>query len=96
MIERHAVGHAAAAIVTCHGKARPAELAHDFDKLERHGALRIGRMIGHRDGATTAAIAAKISTENGETICQQGRDAAPHQVVFGKAVQQQEGRTRAG
>ncbi len=92
MIECHAIGDAAAAIVPGDAEARKSEPLHHDDHVLRHGPLRIGRVIGRGRRAAALSIAAQIGAHDGELARQQRRDVAPHQVRLRKTVQQQQRR----
>ena len=46
-------------------------------------------MIFSRLQTAAATVTTQIGTDHAELLCQDGRDVTPHQVRFGKAVQQQ-------
>ena len=50
MVESHAIGDAAAAIVPGDEKPPMAKLLHQGHHVPRHGALRIGRVVGAEGG----------------------------------------------
>jgi hypothetical protein len=52
-------------------------------------------MVRHGSWTTAAAIAPKIGADHSETFGQEWRDVTPHQMRFGKSVQQYERRTAA-
>ena len=95
MIESHAIGDATAAIVSCDGEAREAELLHDGDHLLRNGALGVWRVVRRGNRTAALAVAAKVGADDGKLVRQQSRYTAPHQVSLGKAVQQKQRRPGA-
>ena len=95
MVERHAVGDAAAAVVAGDREVREAQPLHDDRHVARHGALRVGRMVQRGRRAAASPVAAKIGADHGEVAGQQRRHAAPHEVGLWKAVQQQDRGARA-
>ena len=95
MVQRQAVGHAAAAIVAGDREAREAQPLHHGHHVLRHGALGIGRMVGVDGRAAAAAVAAQIGAHDRELAGEQRRDVAPHQVRLREAVQQEQRRPEA-
>ena len=53
MVERQPIGAAPAAIMADDGEALEAERAHDRDLIARHGALRVGLVIGRWSAASS-------------------------------------------
>ncbi len=95
MIEREAVGYAAAAVVASDAELGEAQMLHYRHHVLRHGALGVRRMVRSGRRAATTAIAAQVGTDYGEAAGEQRRDVAPHQVRLREAVQQQDRRARA-
>jgi hypothetical protein len=95
MVERHAIGDAAAAIVSGDAKPGKSELLHHRDHVARHRPLRIGRVIGGRGRAAALSVAAQIGAYHGKAARQQRRDAAPHQLGLRETMQQQDRRPRS-
>ena len=93
MIEREAIGHAAAAVVPDEIESRVPKLFHHRDEFVRHGSLRIGVMILGGGWRAAAAIAAKIDTDHRMVACEPRRQMAPHQAGSGKPMHQEERRS---
>ena len=89
MVQRHAIGDAAAAIVSRDIEARKSELLHHGHHILRHRPLRVSCVIGGRGRATALPVAAQVRADYGKAACQQWRDAAPHQMRLRKTMQQQ-------
>ena len=75
---------------TADGKTPEAHSLHHADHVARHCALRIRRVIRCRGGLAARPIAAKIGADDREVLGKGGRNAVPHQVRFGKAMQEQQ------
>jgi hypothetical protein len=88
MIEREAIGDAAAAIVPGKCKMHMAELLHRLDHRLRHRALGVGRVIPIAFRHVRPAIARQIGDDQGELVGQLRRHAVPHHMGLGKSVQQ--------
>jgi hypothetical protein len=90
-IEREAIGAAPAAIVAGDVELFEAELLHDRELVARHGALRIGLVVGARGGFAAAAVAAQVGADDGVVFGEARRDLRPHRVGLGKPWQEQRG-----
>jgi hypothetical protein len=95
MIEGQAVRDAAAAVVPGEPEAGKAERAHELDHVLGRGPLAIGCVLRARGRLAAVAIAAQIGAHHGATLGEHGRDAVPHGMGLGIAVQKQERRSRA-
>ena len=95
MIERQAVGDAAAAIMAGERKMHVAELLHRLDDGLRHRALGIGRVILVALRHIRPAVTRQVGDDQREAVGELRRDAVPHHMRFGKAVQQQQRRALA-
>ncbi len=90
MVEREAIGHAAAPVVPDEIESRVSKLFHDRDEFVRHGSLRIRVMILGGGRRAAAAIAAKIDTDHRMVACEPRRQMAPHQAGSGKPMHHEE------
>ena len=88
MIEREAIGDAAAAIVAGEREMHMAELLHGLDHRLRHRALGVGRVIPVALRHVRPAVARQVGDDQREAVGKLRRDAVPHHMRFGKAVQQ--------
>ena len=95
MIERQPIGDAAAAIVAGERKMHMAELLHRLDHGLRHRALGVGRVIAVALRHVRPAIARQVGDDQREAVGELRRDAVPHHMGLGKAVQQQQRRPLA-
>ncbi len=89
MIERQAIGDAAAAIMPREGEMHMAELFHRLDDRPRHRTLGVGRMILVALRHVRPAITRQIGDDQREPLGELRRHAVPHYMRLGKAVQQQ-------
>ena len=78
MVERQAVGAAAAAVVAGDEEALEAELAHDRDLVAGHRPLRVGRVIGRRRRLRALAVAAQVGGHHGEVLAPGAGRLVPH------------------
>jgi hypothetical protein len=95
VIERHAMRDARAAVVTEHREALEAEVPHDLDLIERHGALRVQIVLPVAFDLAAVAVAAKVRDDDGVIACQVARDGGPRHAALRRPVQQQDRRTAA-
>lgn len=96
MVERQAIGGAAAAIVARDREPLEAERRHHRHLIARHGAFGIGRVIGGLGAVEAAfAIAAQIGANHGEFSGEMRRDLVPARMRLGIAVEQQQRRAGA-
>lgn len=70
------------------GEAVEAQTRHQADHVPSHRALGIGRVVGRRGRLAAGAIAAQAGADDRKLLRQRRRNAMPHQVRLGKAVQQ--------
>ncbi len=82
--------HAPAAIVTDHGEALEAEVAHQLDLVLRHRALGIVDVLVAVFGLAAVAVAAQVRRDDGVLLCKLRRHAIPREVSERRAVDQQE------
>jgi len=95
MVEREAVGDAAAAIMSGEREMHVAELLHRLDQGFRHRALGVGRVSLIALWHVRPAIARQIRDDQRELVGELRRDAVPNHMRLGKAVQQQQRRSLA-
>src|SRR5829696_5225366 len=96
MVERHAVRDAAAAVVADDREAIEAEPRHQLDELGRHLALAVALAERAAGSGAALAVALQVADDDGVLRGQLGSDAVPGVVRLREAVQQQDGRPRAG
>jgi hypothetical protein len=60
VIEQHAMRHASTAVLSDDRELVEAEMLHDFDLVERHGALRVVLVVRAVGRLAAVAIAAEI------------------------------------
>ncbi|MGY4433584.1 hypothetical protein ACVWWO_006061 [Bradyrhizobium sp. F1.13.1] len=95
MIERQPVRDAATAIVAGKREVHVAEALHRLDHGLGHRALAVGDVQRIALGHVGPAIAGQIGDDQREPVGQLRRDAVPHHVGLGEAVQQQQRRSLA-
>jgi hypothetical protein len=95
MIERKPIRDASAAIVAGEREMHVAKLFHRLDHGLGHRALGVGRVVLVAVGHVRPAIARQVGDDEGELVGELRRDAVPHHMGFGKAVQQQQWRSLA-
>jgi len=90
MVEREAVGDAAAAIMAGEAELRVAERSHQLDHALRHRALVVGRVVFVRFWRGGCAIAWQVGHHQCEVIRELWRHAMPEDMRLRIAVQQQQ------
>ena len=90
----YAVGDAGAPVVTRHGKALKAELAHHQDLVVGHRALGVGIVSRTARRLAAVAEAAQVGEDDHVVLGQDGGHVVPHDVGLRVAVQQQDGGAR--
>jgi hypothetical protein len=96
VIEREAVRHPPAAVVTGNRETSEAERSHDRHHVARKRTLGVRRVILGRCRTPAGAVAAQIRADDGEALGEQRRDLAPHQRGFRESMEQQHSRPRSG
>ena len=96
VIEDQPVRHPGAPVVADQLELTEAELAHEPDLVAGHGPLGVDQPGGVRGGLAGVAVAAQVGRHHRVVLGQDGRDVAPHEVILGIAVQEQQGRPRSG
>ena len=89
MIEREAIGDAAAAIMPGEREMHVAEPLHRINHRLRHRALGVGRVILVALRHIRPAIARQVGDDQREPVRKLRRNAVPHHMRLGKSVQQQ-------
>ena len=92
IVERHAVRHPRAAIVTAHVVFAESERRHDFGLVLSHRPERIAAVVRAAVRLRAVAVAAQIGRHDGEILRQSRRDLVPHHVGERIAVQEQKRR----
>ena len=95
MIERQPIRHPAAAVVAGEREVDVAELLHRLDHGLGHRALAVGHVLRVAVGHVGPAIARQVGDDQRELVGQLRRDAVPHHMRLGEAVQQQQRRPLA-
>ena len=93
VVEREAIGDAAAPIVPSDMEPLEAERSHRHDHVFGHHALGIGGVIGTGGRAAASSVAAQIGADHREVLREQGRHRLPHPMRFRKAVQEKQARS---
>ena len=88
-IQRHALRDPASPVMTYNREARKAQPLHQRQHVRRERAFRIRRVVGRACGTAASPIAAQVGADDRMGLGQARGDVAPHQMRFGKAVQQQ-------
>jgi hypothetical protein len=89
VVQRHPVGAACTTVMSDHGELVVSQGVHDLDLLAGDGAHAVRRMIRRARRCAAIAEAPKVGGDHGELLGELGRDAMPHQVCLGDAVQQE-------
>ena len=92
MVETQAVKNPRAAIVSTRLKFFKPEVAHDLDLILRHGAERVGRMVGTAVRLGTVPVAAQIGKNDRKFLRQARRDLVPANMGEGIAVHEKQRR----
>ncbi len=95
MVEREAIGNAAAAVVTGEREMHMAELLHRLDDGVGHRALGVRRVVLVALRHVGPAIARQVGDDQRELVRQKRRDAVPLHMGLRKSVQQQQRRPLA-
>jgi hypothetical protein len=95
MIEREPMRDAPAAIMPAQIEAADLQRIGDRDHVGRHPALAVGGMISSAGRLARVAIAPQIRQDQEEIVAQALRDAMPHRVRLGEAMQQHQRRAVA-
>ena len=95
VIERHAVGDPATAVVAGDREAFMAERGHRLHLVGGQRALGMRGVIGGRHRPERRAVAGEIGGDDREALGQPRRHGVPHEVGLGIAVQQQQRRSTA-
>jgi hypothetical protein len=95
VINRHSIGDTTTAVVSDHSKLFVTERRHHLDQTLRHGAFAVWYVLLIRRRTAAATVARRVRANDRETGGQRRCDVTPHKVSFRKAMQQQDGRTRA-
>ena len=93
MVERHPVGHTAAAVVPDDREGVVPERGHRLRQVERERPLRVGGVVGRRCRPEGGPVAGEIRDDDGVPLAQERRGGVPHEVGLRIAVQQQDRRT---
>ena len=94
-VERHAVGHPAAAVVPGDEEALVPEAAHHRELIARHDARSVVRAAFAAVGFARIAVPAQVGQHDREPFRQPAGDLVPADVRLRMPVQQQQRRTAA-
>ncbi len=92
MVERHAIGHAPAAVMAGHEERREAEPLHHLYLVGRHRALRVRAVVVSIRRVRAGAVSAQVGRNHGEVPGQTRRDLVPHGLVLRVAVEEEQWR----
>ncbi|MEY9460959.1 hypothetical protein ABH973_001372 [Bradyrhizobium ottawaense] len=95
MVEREAIGDAAAAVVAGQREVHVTEPLHHLHHRLGHRALAVGDVQRIALGHVGPAIARQIGDDQREVLGQLRRDLVPHHMGLGEAVQEQQRRPAA-
>ena len=95
MIEAHAIGRAAAAVMPGDEISPVAELLHHLDHVLSHGAEAVVDVVRAGLRQRAVAIAPQIREHDVIALRQPRRDLVPARVALGIAMQQKQRRTRS-
>ncbi len=88
MVKRKTIGDPAAAVVTGECEMHMAELLHRLDHRLRHRALGVGRVVPVAVRHVRPAVARQVGDDQREGVGKLRRNAVPHHMGLGEAVQQ--------